>query len=115
MIVPTRATYPLPHMTDRRPLLSSMDDDYASYAVSQRMAFERTFPVVMAAAADMAKQFLAEQRMSPAERQAMEKIRKLQYENEEMAARMQQHQQQSQQNGAQQHQQQLLQKFPVLE
>lgn len=37
-------------MSDRRPLLSAMDDDYASYALSQKAAFERTFPVVMEAA-----------------------------------------------------------------
>lgn len=38
-------------MSDRRPLLSGMDDDYASYALSQKASFERTFPVVMQAAA----------------------------------------------------------------
>lgn len=40
-------------MADRRPLLSSMDDDYASYALLQRQAFERTFPLVMEAAAGL--------------------------------------------------------------
>ena len=37
-------------MADRRPLLSGMDDDYGSYALSQKASFERTFPAVMEAA-----------------------------------------------------------------
>ena len=37
-------------MADRRPLLSGMDDDYGSYALSQKASFERTFPTVMDAA-----------------------------------------------------------------
>ncbi len=37
-------------MADRRPLLSGMDDDYASGAPSQKASLERTFPAVMDAA-----------------------------------------------------------------
>ena len=33
-----------------RPLLSSMDDMYSSYALSQKMAFEKTFPFILEAA-----------------------------------------------------------------
>ena len=41
-------------MPDRRPLLSAMDDDYASYALSQKASFEHTFPTVMEAATGLA-------------------------------------------------------------
>ncbi|MET0205888.1 MAG: hypothetical protein ABW228_01810, partial [Thermoleophilaceae bacterium] len=36
--------------TGRRPELSSMADDYARHALSQRAAFEATHPAVLAAA-----------------------------------------------------------------
>lgn len=35
---------------DSRPLLTSMDDDYASYALSQRRSFEHAFPAILEAA-----------------------------------------------------------------
>ena len=35
---------------ERRPLLTSMDDDYASFALSQRRSFEYAFPAVLEAA-----------------------------------------------------------------
>lgn len=38
---------------DRRPLLTSMDNDYAAYALSQRKSFEHAFPAIMAAALDL--------------------------------------------------------------
>ncbi len=38
---------------DRRPLLTSMDDDYAAHALSQRMSFEHAFPAIMAAALEL--------------------------------------------------------------
>lgn len=35
---------------ERRPLLTSMDDDYASFALSQRRSFEHAFPAILEAA-----------------------------------------------------------------
>jgi hypothetical protein len=43
-------------MPSRRPELSSMADDYARHALSQRAAFEATQPAVMAAAARLASE-----------------------------------------------------------
>ena len=40
----------------RRPELSSMADDYARHALSQRAAFEATHPAVMAAAGRLASE-----------------------------------------------------------
>ena len=50
------ASFQLAHAFDkmeRRPLLTSMDDDYASYALSQRMSFEHTFAAILTAALDV--------------------------------------------------------------
>jgi len=38
---------------ERRPLLTSMDDDYASYALSQRMSFEHAFAAILTAALEL--------------------------------------------------------------